>query len=100
VEFTSPTTTIQSGLDRSSRYSIMTRRVCPAWLPPPTPRCTCGFGSVEERIGHVRVVVLAGVDDPRAAPRLRLQRMVQRRDLHEVRARGGDEIDGEDVGHG
>ena len=47
----------------------------------------------EERIGHVRIVVLAGVHDRRPAPGLLRQRMVQRRDLHEVRARRRDQVD-------
>ena len=47
----------------------------------------------EERVGHVRVVVLAGVDDSRDTPGFRCQRVIQRRDLHEVRAGCGYEID-------
>jgi hypothetical protein len=53
----------------------------------------------EERVGHVGVVVLARVHDARSAPRFRLQRVVEGRDLHEVRARGGDEIDSERSAH-
>ena len=46
VELTSPTTTTRSG--RSARQtfsnSTMTRAVCSAWLPEPTPRKSSGAG--------------------------------------------------------
>jgi hypothetical protein len=47
----------------------------------------------EERVRHVRVVVLPGVHDARGAPALTRQLVVQRRDLHEIRTRGGDQVD-------
>ena len=46
VEFTSPTTTTQSGpsaMHTASNASI-TRAVCTAWEPEPTPRLTSGSG--------------------------------------------------------
>ena len=52
------------------------RAVCSACVPEPTPRNTSGVGQAElreEDIRHVRVVVLAGVDehDARASGRAR-----------------------------
>jgi len=38
--------------------------------------------------------MLAGVDDERLDPIRLLERVVKRRDLHEVRPRCGDEMDG------
>ena len=49
----------------------------------------------EERVRHVGVVVLPGMDDLRGTPRLARERVVQRRDLHEVRPGGGDQVDDE-----
>jgi hypothetical protein len=60
------------------------------------PQVVCGLGQeqvAEEGFGHVRVVVLTGVHDPRLAPVLARQRMVEGRHFHEVRARGGDQVD-------
>ena len=42
----------------------------------------------EKGIGHIGIVVLAGVDDNGLGPVLFLQRMVKRRYLHEIRPRG------------
>ena len=53
----------------------------------------------EERVGHVRVVVLAGMHDARAAPRLLRQGVIERRDLHEIGARSSDEVDCERAIH-
>src|SRR5882672_3039831 len=47
----------------------------------------------EEGLRHVRVIVLAGVHDARGAPAFPGQCVVQGRHLHEVRARGGDQMD-------
>ena len=44
----------------------------------------------EEGVRHVEVVVLAGVHDDRLGPVRLLERVVERRDLHEVRPGGGD----------
>jgi hypothetical protein len=46
----------------------------------------------EEGIRHVRVVVLARMHDARLAPPAIRERMVERRDLHEVRTGGGDQV--------
>src|SRR5450755_3256480 len=52
-----------------------------------------GKGEVgKERIGHVRVVVLSGVHDLRAAPVRAGKFMVERRDLHEIGSRGRDQV--------
>ncbi len=48
----------------------------------------------EERIRHVGVVVLAGMDDDRRGPVARRgERVIERRDLHEIRPRRRDEMD-------
>ena len=46
MEFTSPTTTIQSGFSAIATfsYSIITRPVCSACEPLPTSRWKSGFG--------------------------------------------------------
>ncbi len=51
VEFTSPTTTIQSGFSATATfsYAIITPPVCSAWLPLPTSRWKCGVGSLRSR---------------------------------------------------
>ena len=49
---------------------------------------------VEERIRHVVVVMLPRVDNARLAPGLPRELMIKRRDLHEVWARGCDEMNG------
>ena len=51
VEFTSPTTTIQSGLGsrQTLSYAIMTPPVCSACVPLPTPRSKSGKGIERSR---------------------------------------------------
>jgi hypothetical protein len=44
----------------------------------------------EEDVAHLRVVVLAGVDEELLDPRPRLEGLHHRGDLHEVRARAHD----------
>ena len=57
-----------------------------------------GHAEVTEKgVRHPGVVVLAGVDNPRPAPAGSRQRMVERRDLHEIRPRRGDQVHGEHV---
>jgi len=51
----------------------------------------------EESIRHVGIVVLAGMHQHGFAPRRALQRVVNRRDLHEIRSRGRDQMDREQV---
>ena len=46
----------------------------------------------EKRVGHVDVVVLAGMDQDRLAPRLSEHGVIKRRHLHEVGAGGGYEM--------
>jgi hypothetical protein len=54
---------------------------------------------IKKDVAHLPVVVLAGVDDLELeAIGTRLQRSHDRRDLHEVGARTGDEID-QGTGH-
>src|SRR5207244_9511171 len=48
---------------------------------------------LKERVGHIRVVMLAGVHDVSRAPVFTREGVIQRRHLHEVRARGGDQVD-------
>src|SRR5439155_23647976 len=48
---------------------------------------------LEEHLGQSSVVVLAGVDDGDVELGARAKPPVQRRDLHEIRARAGDEVD-------
>ncbi len=98
VELTSPTTTIQSGCSRCATFLVGNHD--PAGLLGVAPAADLevemrrGQAQVpEERIRHVRVVVLARVHDRRTAPRLARQRVVQGRDLHEVGSRGRDQVD-------
>ena len=75
-----------------SSNAIITRAVCTACEPEPTPRFTSGGGDAEvdeQRLRHRPVVVLAGVDEHRLDARV-AQRPQQGRDLHEVRPRSGD----------
>ena len=53
----------------------------------------------KKRVRHVGVVVLPGVDDLRPAPRLAGERVVERRNFHEIRACRRDEVDGDRLGH-
>ena len=78
----------------------MMAAVCSACVPEPTSRLTCGSRDAEllEEVGrHARVVVLAGVHQtPTQAAALRTARVDRaddRRDLHEVRPRAGDDVD-------
>jgi hypothetical protein len=52
----------------------------------------------EEGVRHVHVVMLAGMDQHRLEARRRGERVPERRHLHEIRARGGDQMDA--LGHG
>ena len=79
----------------TSTCSIPTsaRAVCSACVPEPTPRKTSGCGQAElaeEDVRHLRVVVLAGVDERDLGLRLQERAMDGRR-LHEVRPRADDE---------
>ena len=49
---------------------------------------------LQDRIGHVLVVMLPGVDQDGFRPVGRFERMVERGYFHEIRSRGGDEMDG------
>jgi len=49
---------------------------------------------LEERIRHIDIVVLTGVNDPRHGPLQFLEGMVKRGNLHEIGHSGGDEMDG------
>ena len=100
VEFTSPTTTIQSGFSRHRHLLVgdhhaagLLGMAAAADLEVEVRRRQPEVA--EERVRHVRVVVLAGVHDLRPAPGLAGERVVERRDLHEIRPRGGDQVDGE-----
>lgn len=46
----------------------------------------------EEGIGHVRVVVLTRMHDPSGHPAFSGERMIKRRDLHEIRSRSSYEM--------
>ena len=76
--------------------ATMSAAVWPAWVPEPTPRLTSGLGQpevAEEHVGHRRVVVLAGVDEPLVhAPRA--EGRDDGRGLHEVRPRADHVYDG------
>ena len=54
----------------------------------PTPQV------LEECIGHIDVVMLAGVNNLRHGPGPFFQGMVKRGDLHEIRPCGSNEMDG------
>ena len=51
----------------------------------------------EEGVGHVEIVVLAGVNDDGVGPGLLFERVVQRRDLHEVGPGRANEMDEHDI---
>ena len=74
----------------------MVRPVCSAWVPLPTSRWCGGLRQTqiaEESVRHIGVVVLPGVHDVRCAPFLARQRVIQGRHFHEIRPRGGDQMD-------
>ena len=48
----------------------------------------------EDRVAEVGIVMLAGVDQPRHELAACLERVPQRRDLHEIGPCGGDQVDG------
>ena len=48
---------------------------------------------LEEKIGHIHVVVLARVNDPRICPWLIDKYMIKRGDLHKIGSRACDKID-------
>ncbi len=106
VEFTSPTTTSQSGAKACSTGSkrSITCAVWAAWLPEPTSRFSSGGGDlqlVEEHLRHALVVVLTRVHQAlleQAVPRG--HRAHHGRDLHEVRAGADDVQDLERAGGG
>ena len=78
-------------------YSIITRPVCAPWLPEPTPRWKSGVGQAEiaeDRVRHVGVVMLAGMDQDRREVGRGGERVPERRHLHEIGTRGGDQMDG------
>jgi hypothetical protein len=55
-----------------------------------------GLGELEigkDRVRHVGIVMLAGVDQHRLEIRRGLERMPERRHLHEIGSRGGDQVD-------
>ena len=98
VELTSPTTTIQSGPLRDAHLLVGDHHAAGllgvAAAADFEMKMRLRQAQVaEERVRHVGVVVLAGVHDARRAPGSRCERVVERRDLHEVRARRGDEMD-------
>ena len=77
-------------------YAIITPPVCSAWRAAADFQVMVRLGQAqvpEERVRHVGVVVLAGMHDRRLAPGFGGKRVVERRDLHEVRARRGDQVD-------
>ncbi len=60
------------------------------------PQMTVGAGEAEvaqERVRHVVVVMLTGVDEDRLAPIRRREHPVERRHLHEIGPGAGDEMD-------
>ncbi len=53
----------------------------------------CGYFEIlQDRVRHVVVVVLARVNEHRIRPVGCLERMVKRRDFHEVRTRRGNQV--------
>ena len=47
---------------------------------------------LEERIRHVRVIMLSGVDDSRIAPVETYELVIERRHFHEIRPGCGDQM--------
>jgi hypothetical protein len=97
VEFTSPTTITQSG--RCSKHTgskaIIMRAVCSGCDAPGAHlQVDVGLGNAqvaEEIVGHVPVVVLAGVDEKDlVAVAVGSKRVHYGRDLHEIGACSGD----------